>query len=200
MKDNINEIIKCYFKQKDIIELKNNKKEKVGNAYLDFFVRRGSTTKKPEFNTGILFIIEILIISMFLSSHFPWWIFILINIAIIIALIISHKMNLNKWEFVNKEYLKITSDNQYLLDEINKKIKYIENKHKEFMPYDRILQNKILNNEILTFDDAELFLLNNIKTQPSICNDYWVCDYCGTYNEIRALKCISCGSSKKLNL
>ena len=61
---NTDELLKCYFEQKDILELKNNKKEKIGNTYLNFFTRRKTTEKKPEFNFGFSFIIEIIMIIL----------------------------------------------------------------------------------------------------------------------------------------
>lgn len=198
MQENIDELIKYYFNQKDILELKNNKKEKIGNTYLNFFTRRKTTEKKPDFNFGILFIVEIfMIILSFIKGDFYIAIFVIITCIItLIVLSVLHRKSIKKWELVNKEYLEKVQRNEYVLKEITENLnKTLLNN--QYEPYFKIVQNKILSGEILTFDEAKLYLMNNIKNQVNLVQDYWVCGYCKSYNNNNSIKCICCGASKK---
>ncbi len=199
MQENIDELIKYYFDQKDILELKSNKKEKIGNTYLNFFTRRKTTEKKPDFNFGILFIIEIfMIILSFIMGNFYIAIFvILICIITLIVLSVLHRKSIKKWELVNKEYLEKVQCNEYLLKDIAENVNKILLSKKQYEPYFKIVQNKILSGEILTFDEAKLFLMNNIKNKVNLFQDYWVCDYCESYNNNNSNRCVYCGASKK---
>lgn len=195
MDKSTDELIEKYFEQKEILELKNNKKEKVDNAYLDFFTRRNTTQTKPEFNVGFLILVEIMIFTLLFTSFLFW---ILINIAVIIFLIITYKRNLAKWNLVNEEYQVKVNENNITLENLNKEISaIIEHDNETLKFYKRFLQNKILTGEISTFDEAKLFLLDNQTKATEVKQNYWNCDYCGSYNDIQSSRCVCCGSGIK---
>lgn len=206
MYNELKTFVNLCFEKKDIYEFKINKKIRKRDSYISFFGEKGSFEKKPSFNWGVvcgagIFSIVWILCTILTMQAINKRIFIIISVIIFAIAIVGsvsvYRKETNKWEQINNEYKTILEQKSaYQKNILDPKIKEYIIRLTEYYPFTLILLEKILKNELTSFNEAVLFILSKKNNSTDRNISFWKCNYCGCYQSLEELKCVCCGAHR----
>lgn len=198
------EYLDCFvsksFKIAEIIELESHCRECINGIYYDFYKRRNTSQKKPNFDTGILFICLLILIgatigleSILGTLSLVISFFVLCLICVILLIVLKKKVL--HWREVNDEYESTVAKNKKLKAIIINEIKLFIEKYVKYYPASIYVYNNIINRNIIDKNCAIDYLLSHVSLNENVNFEIRYCKYCDSIINSSDGKCKNCGAS-----
>ena len=193
----------------------NYKLEYVEGGFYPFYWRRNSSDGRPTLNVQPViwsaFVILGCILCILFEKEFQnvtgflfGLVISIVPIIIIIVQIVKLRTEIDRWEKVNSEYIRLKNEKSKLLK--NKLLPELDDlleKLNKYYPLTIIVYNLIMKGDLKNPDDALRYFYENEKPDLTLKIErqhlYARCDYCGTFSLISEGKCKNCGAILNLS-